>query len=783
MDITRGEPMTFEAASIGGSQAFLSALFECTEDFIWVVDAEHFRLLACNSAFRRHVIQSYGVEPKLGLEIEDMRPLSLVPVWREFFLRALRDGPFIEEYETASRSHTLLLSFNVVKEQGAIIGVSVFGKDITARRRAEHALLSADERLSKLMRSSPWMISLTTLKGGIILVVNDSFANLLGYSREELLGRSTLDIGLWVDPDHRAELRKTLSSRGPIDSTPVRWRTRSGQELVFNFSAELVEFEGQDCIFASAADITDRLSAERALRVSEARYRTLVDYAPDAIVVIDVEDNYRFVDVNENACRLFEYDRDELLKLSPLHISPKMQPGDILSSELATSRIDAAMRGDNPVFEWTHLTSSGKVIVCEVRLVLLPSSEKTLVRGSVIDITERKRLEQQAAEFQARLNQAQRLEAIGTLAGGIAHDFNNILNAILGCLDLALMDLPEDSVVREPLSDLERAANRATALVRQILAFSRHSSQVKQPVDLSRIVKEVAKLLRATLPTTIAIQVRTDISVCVLADPGQLHQVLMNLGTNAGLAMSAKGGTLEIEITEHVSQDKGSPSQGSEPATGRYVHLKVKDTGCGIPEEHRERIFDPFFTTRAKGQGTGLGLSVVHGIIKEVGGTISVTSRVGVGTAFDILLPACEQQTTSAIESIQPQRGSECVLYVDDELDLTDIARRGLAPLGYRVKAFNDPNQAIEAFGAAPESFDILITDMTMPGLTGDVLIRRIRQIRKSIPVILVSGFSDRLSPEQAARAGADEFIEKPVRATALSQAIRRLCDRQRFGH
>ena len=283
------------------------------------------------------------------------------------------------------------------------------------------------------------------------------------------------------------------------------------------------------------------------------------------------------------------------------------------------------------------------------------------------------------------------------------------------------------------------------------------------------------KLIRATLPSTIAVKERCESSAWILADAGQAHQIVMNLCTNAGLAMRESGGVLEVRLDDLENSD-AVMSKHPQLAQGSYVCLTVKDTGCGIPPENLARIFEPFFTTRPAGQGTGLGLSVVHGIVESWGGAIGVSSEVGKGTTFEVYLPASAATATVESEPTLAHRGSERVLFVDDESDLTEVARRGLSRFGYEVTVFNDPRRALEAFRARPGDFDIVVTDMTMPGITGDVLATEVRRLRPEIPVVLVSGFSDRFTAEQAKTAGFDGFVDKPLRPTSLAQLIRKLC-------
>jgi signal transduction histidine kinase/ActR/RegA family two-component response regulator len=397
--------------------------------------------------------------------------------------------------------------------------------------------------------------------------------------------------------------------------------------------------------------------------------------------------------------------------------------------------------------------------------------------SGAIDITDRKRVEEAEQQIQNRLNLAQRMEAIGTLAGGIAHDFNNILGAMIGYTDLALSELPEESPVRCLLENIEHAGTRATELVRQILAFSRRIPLEKKPIEPVIAVKEAMKLIRASLPATIAIREQFESAWWVFADAGQIHQIAMNLCTNAGLAMR-EGGVLEVGMHD-LESDAALLAQQSDLRPGRYVCLSVKDTGCGIPPENIGRIFEPFFTTRAPEEGAGIGLSVVHDIVRSYGGAIRVFSEVDRGSTFEVFLPACETPAKVEPEASASCEGHERVLFVDDEKDLIEIARRGLMRLGYDVVAFNDPQLALTAFRAEPGDFDVVITDMTMPGLTGDVLASELRRIRPGIPVALLSGFSDRWTAERARAAGFDGVIDKPLRPAALAQLVRELCDRR----
>jgi len=392
------------------------------------------------------------------------------------------------------------------------------------------------------------------------------------------------------------------------------------------------------------------------------------------------------------------------------------------------------------------------------------------------------RLKQEMEEHQrseARFRHAQKMEALGTLAGGIAHDFNNILFPIIGYTELVMDDTAEGSSMYRNLEQILKAAFRAKDLVSQILAFSRRGETERKPVNIRMIVKEVLKLLRATLPSTIEIQQDTG-SMCreVLGDPTQIHQVMMNLCTNAYHAMREKGGILSIRVREAEISRNGSVFLPSVPY-GDYVKISVSDTGHGMTEDIREHIFDPYFTTKEPGEGTGLGLSVVHGIVRSHNGHIAVQSRPGRGTTFDILLPVVEKipESPRAEDTETVPGGNEKILLVDDEPQIVQMEKQMLERLGYQVTEVSESSAALKLFQNAPDSFDLVITDMTMPGMTGIELSREMMRIRPDIPVILCTGFSELVTREKALEHGIREYIMKPVLKGEMAKNIRRVLE------
>ncbi|GIX49425.1 MAG: histidine kinase [Candidatus Tectimicrobiota bacterium] len=499
-----------------------------------------------------------------------------------------------------------------------------------------------------------------------------------------------------------------------------------------------------------------------ALRDSEARYRTLVEASIQGIVI---HHDYMIRFANPAAARIFGYDDPRQLLGQDVRrfMAPHERP------RLEGYR-DARLRGE-PVpsrFEWQGVRQDGTPIWLETVASVVTWEGQPAILGTLLDISERKRLE-------AQLLQAQKMEAIGTLAGGIAHDFNNILAAILGYAELALFDVPEGSPLWCNVQEILTAGRRGRDLVRQILAFSRQRPPQRQPVRLRPLVQEALTLLRASLPSTVELRLRLEAEAdTVLADPTQLQQVLMNLCTNAEHAMRPAGGVLEIGLdTVAVTPEFAAAHPPLRP--GAHLRLRVRDSGCGMPPEVVSRIFDPFFTTKAPGEGTGMGLAVVHGIVTGHGGAITVESAPGQGTTFDVYLPPADPAPAAAAAAAEPlPQGRGRILFVDDEPALAQLGQELLSHLGYQVTAYTSSREALAAFRAAPQDFDLVITDQTMPQLTGEALVQELRRLRPDLPIILCTGFSHTLSEAKVAALGLQGFLYKPLVASELAAAVQR---------
>lgn len=392
-----------------------------------------------------------------------------------------------------------------------------------------------------------------------------------------------------------------------------------------------------------------------------------------------------------------------------------------------------------------------------------------------------KKREEEKHLLEEHLRYTKKMEAIGTLAGGIAHDFNNILAAIIGYTELASLNASNSDSLKSDLDEILKASNRAKDLTKQILLFSRQTEQEQKPIKIEFIVKEVLKMMRASLPTTIEIRqnIKTGLAP-ILSDSTEIHRVLMNLCTNAAHAMQKKGGVLEVTLTD-MEIDKKTAAQNLDLNPGQYQILTISDTGHGMDSSVIERIFDPFFTTKKHGEGTGMGLAVTHGIVKSCGGAITVSSEVGKGTTFKVFFPAIESEITVESEHYKPvSHGKERILFVDDEAALVGAGRQLLESLGYKVIAKTNGIEALETFKEQPSNFDVVITDMIMPKMTGKDLSKEILAIRPDIPIIICTGFSEVISEKKAKAIGIREFIMKPILRRDMAKIIRVVLDNEK---
>ena len=507
---------------------------------------------------------------------------------------------------------------------------------------------------------------------------------------------------------------------------------------------------------------------------AEKRYRSIFENAVEGI--FQSTPDGRYITVNPAFAKMYGYESPEKMMADVADIEKQLYvyPEDrqkikrLLEKDGRVRELETAFRRKDGSRLWASVNATA---------VRDEKGNPLCYEGTVVDITERKRLE-------ARIIQSQKMEAVGTLAGGIAHDFNNVLASIVGYTELAMLKgISENSQAGDCLDQVLKASQRARDLVKQIMMFSRQSDVEKKPVQLTPIIKETVKFLRATLPTNIEIKRRISAtSDVVLADPIQIHQVLMNLCTNAAHAMRQEGGVLKIMLTD-MDAEEPSESLPAPHNNGCFFNLSVSDTGHGIDPENLDKIFDPFFTTKSSGEGTGMGLSVVYGIVKDLNGNITVQSEQNKGSTFSISLPRGEEQfVPSPLPLSSLPTGSECVLLVDDEESLVNMGKDMLHYLGYKVIAARGSMEALDDFRALPEQFDLVITDLNMPIMSGYKLADELLQIRPDIPIILCTGLGQSIIEEEAISRGIRQVLVKPFNMDNYAKIVRKVLDEGKNG-
>lgn len=640
--------------------------------------------------------------------------------------------------------------------------VLVFVRDISGRRQAESALKESEAKYRILFNHIADAVLVIDRDTKKLLDCNRTAVQRYGYSREELLNMTLYDL-------HPPEEAHLISVNALHQDTEPHCRThllKNGKRMMVEVHTGEIVLDDKKAQISIVRDITARREAEEALRKSEERFRKLAENSPFGLSIMDEDGIFEYF--NPKFTEILGYDPKDIPDKDAWFEKAYPDRGyrnsviSVWKKDLATVK-----SGQTSERAFNVRCKDGREKTIHFRHVEISDGKQYTTYE---DITARKRLETQ-------LRQAQKMEAIGTLAGGIAHDFNNILSAVIGYAELAIQDAPVNTTLERDLRNVLEAGERAKALVNQILTFSRQKEHELRPIQILPVIKEALKLLRASLPTTI--EIRRDLrgDSLIMGDPTQIHQVLMNLCTNAAHAMNKKGGLLEVGLKEE-DLDLDFSIRHHDVKPGRYLKLSVSDTGCGMPPAVQERIFDPFFTTKGEGEGTGMGLSVVHGIVKGHGGTITVYSEPEQGSIFNVYFPVVEaRDLTDAEVPTDLRKGHERILFIDDEEFQVDLGKQILERLGYKVITRRSSVEALELFCVNPYGFDLVITDLTMPNLTGDALARELIAVRPDIPIILCTGFSDRITEEQALSLGIRAFIMKPIVMREMSETVRRVLD------
>jgi PAS domain S-box-containing protein len=642
---------------------------------------------------------------------------------------------------------------------GNVIGIGSLFQDVTERILSEKRLQESEERFRILFENAPLGYQSLDANGDLI-ELNETWCNLLGYTKEEVLGKNFSD---FIHPDFKEIFKENFPKFkriGYILGIEFEMIKKDGSEIIVAFDGKIGHeddgsFKQTHCVLS---DVSERRRALDALQDSEEKYRTMMESMKDAAYICSPELRIEYMnaiminrvgrDATGEVCYKAIYDQD---KKCSWCVFDQIERNEPVEYEIVDPK-------DNNHY----------VVSCSP----ISNKDGTVSKLTIYhDITQIKTIEE-------NLRQAEKMESIGTLAGGIAHDFNNLLYMIVGNTELALEDIPKWNPAYANLEEIKSASLRAAGIVKQLLNFSRKTDQKMIPIKAVAVIKDSLKFLRSTIPATIEIhQHLPEDDIVILADSTQINQAMMNLCINASQAMEETGGNLNITVKLTRSETK--KTNGFEGLTpGKYLKITLTDTGPGINPEIINRIFDPYFTTKAMGKGSGMGLSIVHGIVKNHGGAICVDSNLGKGTTFRLLFPVVDEKAVNETKTTDEfSLGTETILFVDDEQAITDMTQKGLEKIGYRVETSLNPLKALDLFQSKPDTFDLVITDMTMPQMTGAKLAQKLKEIRSDIPVIICTGHSSLIDEEKAKQLGIDGYLMKPVVMARIAKEIRRVLD------
>ena len=747
---------------------------EAASDVIITIDQDS-RVLFVNPAVEK--LFGYRVDEVMGQSITMLMPERLGHAHRTSIERYIEtgkrhitwDGTEFNGLHKNGEEIPLELSFGefIKNDRQCFTGII---RGIAKRKRAEEELRASEKRFAVAFQSSPAALSINTLNDDCFLAVNDQFLRATGYTREELIGHTLLELKMWAGPEERDRAMETLKRWGSLHDLETTFPTKDGEQRSALFSMEIIELGGQECVLFATTDITERKSAEESMRKSAKEISDLYNNAPCGYYSLDKDDT--FIRINDTGLNWLGYVREEVVG--------KLNIKDVVTSESLQfhqkNLLQLKQHGYLHDVELEMVRKDGTIMPALLSTTAVKDGDGNFLmsNSTLFDITKRKMLEEQ-------LWQSQKMEAVGRLAGGIAHDFNNLLTAILGYSELLLAATSRSDQTYGMATEIRLASERAAALTRQLLAFSR--KQVLRPkiINLNDIVANIDKMLRRLIGEDIDLLTIPDPTIeFVKADPGQIEQVIVNLVVNARDAMP-HGGRLTIE-TANVYLDEEYTRNHTAVVPGQYVAIIVSDTGCGMDAEIQSHIFEPFFTTKEEGKGTGLGLSTVYGIVKQSGGHIWVYSEPGHGSSFKVYLPRIKEApdylpTDSSFKALA--RGTETVLLVEDEPAVRQLVATVLLEAGYTILEAPDGKEALRLVTENKEqNIALIVTDVIMPNMGGKELAEQIKAVRPDVGLLFLSGYTDsKITPLLEADS---TFLQKPFTANELTQKVREIIDEQK---
>jgi two-component system, cell cycle sensor histidine kinase and response regulator CckA len=770
-----------QAAAIEKSRLSLRALLDNQPHLAWLKDREG-RFLAVNQAFAQACGQP-SPDAVVGKTDLDVWPLELAEAYRADDEAVMASGgqKMVEEQIAEIDGTRWFETYKspVLDAQGNIVGTTGIARDITGRKRAEEARLQSERKLGRVLDLAPDPIAVINAKGEWTFA-NQAFCELCGYQRSEFLGHKTSELEVWQDPGFPAAMAERLERDGYAEGMETILRSLDGTRHHVEFTATVVEFDEATATILAGRDVTRSRQAEASAERSRARLLSVSELAHIGHFTIDFPSGT--ATWTPELYRIFGWNRQSQ--------QPTIEAVRAVIFAEDRGGADAAIlavreSGQAQQFHFRALRPNGEIRHCLAIVELESNSPLAADRiyGLVQDLTELRRAEEERRKLEQQVMQSQKLESLGVLAGGIAHDFNNLLTSILGNADLACSELAPTNPARPYLEDIEHVSRRAADLCKQMLAYSGKGRFVVQPISLNDVIREMGHLLSVSISKKVVIKYNFFADLpCVMADATQMRQVVMNLITNASEAIAEASGVVTLS-TGVMDCDEAYlatvvDDQGSHPA-GQYVTMEVSDTGCGMDPETLGRIFDPFFTTKFTGRG--LGLAAVLGIVRGHKGALRVYSEKGHGTTFKILLPAYEQVAPTVLPGTDDERswrGSGLVLLADDEDSIRSMGRRLLERAGFEVIVAADGREALDLFVSHRQRVRLVVLDMTMPHLDGEICYRELRRLDPAVKVIMTSGYNEQEVINRFVGKGLAGFVQKPYKASDLLAVIRKVLEK-----
>ena len=645
-------------------------------------------------------------------------------------------------------------------------------EDITEKKKAEKALLESEEKFSRVFEKAPLLMTVVSLDNDVILDVNEAFTKVSGFSRDEAIGKTAIELG-WITPEERAGIIPELRRKNSIEGTELNVAAKDGTKMTILLHAQIIQIGGQRRILTLAQDISERKKAEKALRDSEEKFRKAFYTSPDAVNLNRVEDGM-YNSINPGFTRILGYTEEEIIGKTSVELN-------IWNNLEDRQKLVAGLKKDGIVLnlEAEFRSRDGRIVPGLMSASLIELDGVVYILSITRDMTERKNVETEKAKLEEQLRQSQKLEAIGRLAGGVAHDFNNMLAVIIGHTELALDHIDPSAPFYADMQAIRKATEHSAGLVRQLLAFARKQTIAPKVIHLNEAVQNMFNILKRLIGEDIDLALKPQADLWpIRIDPGQVDQVLANLCINARDAIAGQGKI--IISTQNITCDEIYRACHEGVSPGDYVLLAVSDSGCGMDAAMLGKIFDPFFTTKEVGKGSGLGLSTVYGIVSQNSGSIQVESKPGQGTTFSIYLPRyCgdPEKSLPASDAAQTQTGQETILLVEDELSLLKMTEAMLRRLGYLVLSAVSPEKAVQLAKEHPGDIHLLLTDVIMPAMNGRELAEKLQAIRPGLRCLFMSGYTADVIAKKGILDEGVLFLQKPFQKNSLAAKVREALD------